>query len=564
MDQHKGGFPMANEVITGNQTATYFADTGDTITLAAGASLITTGQFSLTTRTNQETDIDLVINGLIDNRGLALPGPFITGAAIYLGQGPLGGISSGSQNSVRIGATGHVVCTNGFAIYTTSPNTTIRNDGLIEGLAGIQTADSGQFIRNDGTINFGLLGIGLSGQSAGALSTVINAGTIRSTVDVDDPLRADSAINLNIDNVKLINSGLIEAGAGIQSFGSNVNVINSGTIAVLDTAVLLYAGDNCSLTNTGTITSSGNRSGNAVHFGYDTNLVLNNSGTIESTTNAVDGGLTRAVNSGTITAAGVGIADWSDESFSLINRGLIVGGYVGVTSFSDYDGQSSVIVNYGTISGQNGTATPGFSIQLEGGVGRITNYGTLIGDVYVDCHRNSITNAGTIDGNVGGFTGPITYVTIGAGIVLGDIVGSLEGDNLIGGAGVDRLFGSEGNDLMNSGGGSDLLNGGTGRDLLTGGAGADMFVFALADDITGFFGSERITDFQSGIDHIDLSAFMPTGQFIGGARFHGIAGEVRYNATTGQLVGDTDGDRVFDWSMVFSNKAALTAADFIF
>jgi Ca2+-binding RTX toxin-like protein len=329
--------------------------------------------------------------------------------------------------------------------------------------------------------------------------------------------------------------------------------------------VLLYF-ENCRLTNTGTITSTGDNGSSAVYFGYETNIVLNNSGTIESGTNGVAGGMTRAINSGDIIGVGVGMADWSEESFSLTNTGLIIGGYAGVTSYTGYD-KVSLIVNYGTISGLLDPARPGFSIRLEGidGTGRIVNDGSLIGDVTMECNRNVLTNSGTIDGDVLIFGNLSNYISTSTGVVLGDIIVSGGPARMQGGDSSDRLFGGESNDVIGGGGGDDLLNGGAARDILTGGTGADRFVFSSAEDITtSYYGSDRITDFQTGIDHIDLSAFMPTGQFIGGARFHGIAGEVRYNATTGQLVGDTDGDRVFDWSMVFSNKAALTAADFIF
>ena len=554
---------MANEIITGNQTATYFADSGDVITLAAGASLITTDEYGLTTRTNQDIGITLQINGRIETIDVLPVSGFIDSAAIFLNSSGGVGAGIGTGNIVRIGTTGHVFSANGMAIFTTGAGTTIHNRGLIEGYGAIQTSGPGQFIRNDGTINFGVQGIGLSGQTAGALSTIINTGTIKVSADLDDPIIGSIAVNLNIDNVKVVNTGLIEAGAGIIAISADVSVTNTGTITTDYEAVLLYF-ENCRLTNTGTISSSGTLANAAVYFGYETNLVLNNSGTIESGTNGVAGGVTRAVNSGDIVAVGTGIADWSEKSFSLTNTGLIIGGYAGVTSLSGYDTGPSVIVNYGTISGQYGTATPGDSIKMEGGFGRIVNYGTLIGDVTMDCQRNILTNAGTIDGDVIIFGDLSSYLATATGVVLGDIFVIGGPARMQGGDSIDRLFGGESNDIINGGGGNDLINGGAARDILTGGTGADMFVFSTAEDIKSFYGSDRIADFQTGIDQIDLSAFMSGGAFIGGARFQGIAGEVRYNATTGQLVGDTDGDRVFDWSMAFTNKAALTVADFIF
>jgi Ca2+-binding RTX toxin-like protein len=65
----------------------------------------------------------------------------------------------------------------------------------------------------------------------------------------------------------------------------------------------------------------------------------------------------------------------------------------------------------------------------------------------------------------------------------------------------DELFGNGGNDKLNGGDGDDRLSDGTGTDTLTGGPGADIFEFA--DD--GVI--DRITDFETGIDRIDLSLF---------------------------------------------------------
>jgi Ca2+-binding RTX toxin-like protein len=89
-------------------------------------------------------------------------------------------------------------------------------------------------------------------------------------------------------------------------------------------------------------------------------------------------------------------------------------------------------------------------------------------------------------------------------------------DTVIGGDGNDTLKGGTGNDLvtefatygnnkLEGGAGNDTLVGGWGRDTMTGGDGADRFVFTSAKDYLGS-GWDTITDFQHGIDKIDLSA----------------------------------------------------------
>ena len=115
-------------------------------------------------------------------------------------------------------------------------------------------------------------------------------------------------------------------------------------------------------------------------------------------------------------------------------------------------------------------------------------------------------------------------------------------------------------------GGADLINGGAGTDVLIGGNGADTFEFDLASDSPTAGARDRITDFQRGIDKIDLSD-MVAGTFtisIGGA-FSGTGPSVRTQiAGTSTLVfADTDGDSNSDFTIVLTNASNLTASDFI-
>lgn len=77
-------------------------------------------------------------------------------------------------------------------------------------------------------------------------------------------------------------------------------------------------------------------------------------------------------------------------------------------------------------------------------------------------------------------------------------------DTLNGKGGNDTLNGGRGADTLNGGTGNDILNGGTGDDSLSGGSDADTFVFSPS---SGGFGSDRILDFEAGIDRIDLKSF---------------------------------------------------------
>ena len=104
------------------------------------------------------------------------------------------------------------------------------------------------------------------------------------------------------------------------------------------------------------------------------------------------------------------------------------------------------------------------------------------------------------------------YGAYGEDIVLGG-----EGDDFInynfstqkafldGGDGTDSIFGSSAGDTIDGGSGNDRITGNAGGDTLTGGAGADVFQYYGAGE-TGLTGltADRITDFQSGVDTIDM------------------------------------------------------------
>ena len=82
------------------------------------------------------------------------------------------------------------------------------------------------------------------------------------------------------------------------------------------------------------------------------------------------------------------------------------------------------------------------------------------------------------------------------------------GDDILSGkAGNDILQGEDGNDKLLGGKGRDTLIGGNGNDKLTGGSAKDVFVFNAALNE----GRDKITDFQDGVDHIQIEG----GSFAG-------------------------------------------------
>lgn len=125
--------------------------------------------------------------------------------------------------------------------------------------------------------------------------------------------------------------------------------------------------------------------------------------------------------------------------------------------------------------------------------------------------KNSYLEYETRDGNLGTTQLVNTTVTRWSGVDDDILVGTDQGDRLLGGRGVDTI---------NGGGGADYIWGGAGADRLTGGAGSDRFVFDRTDSV------DIITDFQagSGGDYLDVAILGArygwTGDFLAKGYVH--------------------------------------------
>lgn len=146
-------------------------------------------------------------------------------------------------------------------------------------------------------------------------------------------------------------------------------------------------------------------------------------------------------------------------------------------------------------------------------------------------------------------------------------------DTLFGGAGNDTLLGGAGDDRLYGGAGADRLIGGQGMDRLYGGTrdgAADVFVFAPGDTGLGLQ-ADRIYDFVSGRDRIDLSAYdadvaLSGHQVLsyGGAAptAHGVWAQT-YGSHL-RLSIDVDGDARADSHLLLMNTRACAEGDFLF
>jgi Ca2+-binding RTX toxin-like protein len=166
------------------------------------------------------------------------------------------------------------------------------------------------------------------------------------------------------------------------------------------------------------------------------------------------------LNRGEITGAeqGVVLATIGDEASSVVNYGLISGGFSGISRLT---GEASatplekvIVKNFGTIIGGTFSFSdhlPGFEPDLVDAVEEITNNGQMIGDVGLGLGNDLYDGRkGTIDGDV------------------------------FGGAGNDRLYGGVDDDRLDGGTGNDVLMGGAGADALIGRNGTDTVLYTSA------------------------------------------------------------------------------------
>ena len=184
---------------------------------------------------------------------------------------------------------------------------------------------------------------------------------------------------------------------------------------------------------------------------------------------------------------------------------------------------------------------------LTGGVGNDTLDGAaggdrLVGgagdDKYIVNMASDVIVEAVLEGSDSvdvSFTAAGTYV-LSANVESALITNALN-VNLTGNADNNLLTGGDGANLLSGLAGNDTLIGGLGKDTLTGGAGLDRFVFSTTRSAGNV---DTITDFQSGVDVIALSASLYSGLGPAGSMV-GLSANLMYNSATGALSYDADG-----------------------
>jgi len=146
--------------------------------------------------------------------------------------------------------------------------------------------------------------------------------------------------------------------------------------------------------------------------------------------------------------------------------------------------------------------------------------------------------------------------------------GTLSAESLAGGVGDDFINALEGDDTIAGGDGDDVIDGGAGEDKLTGGNGADTFTFSslthsIDDNGANDNRYDRITDFQVGIDKIDLRGLGFTGLDDDGGTTEASELRLYYSSSSDRTYVRTD-QSSFEFYLDGSYTATLSSSDFLF
>jgi serralysin len=163
-----------------------------------------------------------------------------------------------------------------------------------------------------------------------------------------------------------------------------------------------------------------------------------------------------------------------------------------------------------------------------------------------------------------------------------NLTGSSYNDVLTGGnGGGNVLTGGAGADKLDGGAGNDVLIGGAGKDIMTGGIGEDTFILKAPTETGSGLNRDVITDFQHGVDKIDISAIDANGSAAGNGTFHFQAQEnALFDHKAGALAwhyddqagsasdvtviqADTNGDGIHDFEVQLKGLVHLGAGDFL-
>jgi len=221
---------------------------------------------------------------------------------------------------------------------------------------------------------------------------------------------------------------------------------------------------------------------------------------------------------------------------------------------------------------------------LDGGAGADKMNGGAGGDVINGSDGNdtaSYWGSGAVNVNLATGAASGGNATGDKFVSIENVAGSSYNDVLTGNSGSNVLDGRAGADKLDGGAGTDVIIGGAGKDIMTGGISSDTFVFKAPAEAGSGSNRDVITDFQKGVDKIDVSAIDANGSAQGNGTFHFLAQEnASFDHKAGALTwhyedkagsandatviqGDLNGDGVHDFQIQLQGLVHLGAGDFL-
>lgn len=290
-----------------------------------------------------------------------------------------------------------------------------------------------------------------------------------------------NAINLRGSDNFIMTAGTIGGGYGVTFSNSGNTIGNDGAVTGASWAVQFGVGSaSDNLSNTGILRATDGTAVLSLGSGY---LSVSNSGTISALVGSavvhdVHGATTRIVNDGLIEGVfAISLGSGYDQVF---NTGTIVGDVTLGGGNDRYEGVAGLVT--GSVSGGDGN-----DLLVGGATGEWLSGGDGI-DTLNGGGGNDVLNGGAgiddLDGgegrdravydDAGGLTVDLEFQELNTGSAAGDILDSVEGVVVTGGA--SQLFGDSGRNLLIGGGEADLLDGRGDVDRMAGGAGNDIYV----------------------------------------------------------------------------------------
>jgi len=384
-----------------------------------------------------------------------------------------------------------------------------------------------------------------------------------------------AAVYLQGDGARLDNAGEISGGMGVYMYGGGKTLHNTGLIQGYDIGEGVFPG-------TGVYFFNPTSDSTPIHK-------IDNFGTISGKDYSIFAGesdsFTAYASETTLNNFGVlnGSVDLGAAIDVFNNRGTVNGDVEMGGGTDTFDGRGGMV--NGTVSGGDGDDTYFVSdhktelfedFGVEAGVDEVrSEVNWKLGADFENLHlladarrgtgnaKNNVIEGNDADNRLRG--------RAGNDIIEGrqgndKIMGNWGDDHLSGGEGDDLLRGQIGNDILIGDYGNDRIVGGKGSDTLTGGEGEDVFVFnrVIHSKRGGMY--DTVTDFEAGIDRIDLSNLNLDLKFIGTSGLSGTGdAEARLRITGAKTTVqvDVDGDGSYDMRIDLNGSFGLTEADFI-